>query len=189
VNSETSSNHNQSQPAFSRSNSSKLASNNKKCFSFDSNTQSLTEKSLQSNDAELVRSISTRTSQSIRLTRMLILVSTCFLLLNAPAHLCIIALKVYTTINDPPVHEPIQQTNNQSKPFVFHTFHNETTSSTIEHGVIVEDQIGIHILYMAVSVTHLIAYASYSINFFLYSFSGIAFRTNLRQLIEKFRRH
>jgi hypothetical protein len=126
---------------------------------------------------------------------MLILVSTCFLLLNAPAHLCVIALKIYTTITDPTITETIQlndhsqQINNQTKTFVFDTFHNGTTLSSIQHEGVLEDQITIHIFYMAVSLTQWIAYASYSINFFLYSFSGMNFRTNLRQLIKKFQRH
>ncbi|CAF1517932.1 unnamed protein product [Rotaria magnacalcarata] len=44
---------------------------------------------------------SARTCQSIRVTRMLVLVSTCFLILKAPAHLGVIALKIYTSIDAP----------------------------------------------------------------------------------------
>ncbi|CAF1621132.1 unnamed protein product [Rotaria magnacalcarata] len=43
-----------------------------------------------------IRSTTRSHAQSHRVTRMLILVSTCFLLLNAPSHICTITLKVYT---------------------------------------------------------------------------------------------
>ena len=122
--------------------------------------------------------ITTRTSQSIRVTRMLVLVSSCFLILNAPAHICVIALKIYSTMDAP----------TSVDSFIPH--HNETsTISSLEHSATVEDDLTPHLLYMAVYFTQWIAYASYSINFFLYSFSGIAFRTSLRQLVYKCRKH
>jgi hypothetical protein len=132
--------------------------------------------SSQSNDNEFVATISTRTSQSIRVTRMLVLVSTCFLILNAPAHICVIALKIYTSIDSPISTEHI-------KP---EEIFNETSTENLP---ILEDRLTPHLLYIAVCLTQWIAYASYSLNFFLYSFSGIAFRTSLRQLINKLRRH
>ncbi len=184
MNFETSSN----QPPFSPSVLSKPSSQNPRRLSHDSLIYRLSGKSSSpSNDTEVVTSISTRTSQSIRVTRMLVLVSTCFLILNAPAHLCVIALKIYTSINTPTSIEHINQTNivitNSNRT------NNETLTSLLHSELILEDQITIHLFYMAVLLTQLIAYASYSINFFLYSFSGIAFRTSLRQLLEKFRRH
>lgn len=147
----------------------------------NSSHDSLTGKtSSQSTEHELVASnmSPTRTTQSIRVTRMLVLVSTCFLILNAPAHLCVIALKIHTVIHDPTLHDSTIHINNE--------FHNQTKHS---HEHVIEDQLAIHILYLAVLITQFISYASYSINFFLYSFSGIAFRKSLRQLIYKFRRH
>lgn len=138
--------------------------------------------STQLNENDIIAHMSTRTSQSIRVTRMLVLVSTCFLILNAPAHLCVIALKIYTVINTPASTESIsQQINNESI--------NQTVTSTLPNGIVIEDQLNIHLFYMAVLFTQLIAYASYSMNFFLYSFTGITFRTSLRQLIYKLRRH
>jgi len=121
---------------------------------------------------------------------MLVLVSTCFLILNAPAHLSLIAVKIYLYINEHPVSDYDQQTkylifNNETS----NRINNDTISTSIQHGAILEDEITIHLLYMAVTLTQLIAYSSYSINFFLYSFSGINFRASLRKLIEKFRRH
>lgn len=122
---------------------------------------------------------------------MLVLVSTCFLLLNAPAHLCIIALKFYTHLTTPILNEHNELTyyqpvkNLTKEHFVFSDdMYNRTTNGTI-----MEDEITIHLFYIAVLLTQSISYASYSINFFLYSFSGIAFRTSLRQIIAKLRRH
>ncbi len=180
MNSETSSNPQPSQSAFRLSVSSKPSSKYKRRSSYDSFTDRLSCKiSSQSNENEVIARISTRTSQSIRVTRMLVLVSTCFLILNAPAHLCVIALKIYTSIDTPTSNEHI---NNVS-------FITENSNISLsQNGHIIEDQITIHLIYMAVLLTQLIAYASYSINFFLYSFSGIAFRTSLRQLIKKFQR-
>jgi hypothetical protein len=168
--------------------------NNTKRLSADSLTPRLSAKSgNHSIDNEVVSCcISARTSQSIRVTRMLVLVSTCFLLLNAPAHLCVIALKVYTHLTAPILNEhnelayyqPAQNLTNEH--FVFmNDIHNRTTTNE----TIIEDEITIHLFYIAVLLTQSISYASYSINFFLYSFSGIAFRTSLRQIIAPLRRH
>jgi len=182
MNSETSSNPQPSQSAFRLSVSSKPSSKYKRRSSYDSFTDRLSCKiSSQSNENEVIARISTRTSQSIRVTRMLVLVSTCFLILNAPAHLCVIALKIYTiTSIDTSI------INEHMNNITFINGNSNMSLSQNEH--IIEDQIAIHLFYMAVLLTQLIAYASYSINFFLYSFSGIAFRTNLRQLIKKFQR-
>ncbi|UJR23833.1 hypothetical protein I4U23_026809 [Adineta vaga] len=142
------------------------------------------------------------TNQSIRVTRMLVLVSTCFLILNAPAHICVLILKIYTTIeshiySQHNVLDHFQQTanltSNQLKKFVFIETNNNNTmlyknSSSVYDGDVVNDEaVLIHLLYISVFFTQLIAYASYAINFFLYSFSGVAFRTGLRQFIKKLR--
>jgi hypothetical protein len=135
--------------------------------------------------------ITSRTSQSIRVTRMLILVSTSFLILNAPAHLCVIALKIYTDPEVIPISsEPLHPIINVTSPFEHSKqINSEPNLSSIDHSLYLEDSIFPHLSYIAVFITQSIAYASYSINFFLYSFCGIAFRTSLRQLIHKFRRH
>jgi hypothetical protein len=191
MNSETSSNLQPSRSVFRLSVSSKHSLRNKRRSLYDSFTyHPFVKASSQSNENELIASITARTSQSIRVTRMLILVSTCFLILNAPAHLCVIALKIYTSINTPDT----ALLNENTKYDYYHQINNgsstnETIISLLVHEHVLEDQITIHLFYMAVSLTQLIAYASYSINFFLYSFSGIAFRTSLRQLINKFREH
>jgi len=111
---------------------------------------------------------------------MLVLVSTCFLLLNAPAHFCVIITKIYTGPDSIPsnttvIIDKIAPSTNATLPLSSDTF--------------IDDPLVLHILYLAVFFTQLIAYASYSINFFLYSFSGIAFRTTLQQLFSKLGRH
>jgi len=137
--------------------------------------------------------------QSIRVTRMLVLVSTCFLILNAPAHLCVIAMKIYTGMESQVFNEHAELdhfkqsknlTNNQLKNFVFIETNNNKTIIENEHISshdidIIDDQILIHLLYIAVLLTQLISYASYSINFFLYSYSGITFRTSFRKFFIK----
>ncbi|CAF0955765.1 unnamed protein product [Rotaria sordida] len=149
-------------------------------------------------NVDFISNKNSQTTQSIRVTRMLVLVSTCFLILNAPAHLFIIALKIYTIIDLPVYDENTELdklkqitnlTNNQMKNFVFIQNKNYTTSEN-KHLLtydtnMPDDQIIVHILYLAVLLTQLISYASYSINFFLYSFIGGAFRTRMRQLFNK----
>lgn len=133
---------------------------------------------------------------------MLILVSTCFLILNAPAHLCVIAMKIYTGIGSQVYSEHVELeqfkqmknlTNNQLKNFVFIQTNNQTINKNDQNILhetdIVDDQIVIHLFYIAVLITQLISYASYSMNFFLYSFSGITFRTSLRQFWKKLSTH
>lgn len=131
-----------------------------------------------SNENETFATISTRTSQSIRVTRMLVLVSSCFLILNAPAHICMIAMKIYSIIDAPTLSDSMNSSPNQT-----------LIISSMEELPTVENDLIPHVMYMAVYLTNWIAYASYSINFFLYSFSGIAFRTSLRQLVYKCRKH
>jgi hypothetical protein len=130
---------------------------------------------------------------------MLVLVSTCFLILNAPAHFCVIAMKIYTRIESQVYSEHVELenfkqtknlTNNQLKNFVFIPTNNDTKHISSSDDIdVVDDQILIHLFYIAVLLTQLISYASYSINFFLYSYSGIIFRTSLRQFFNKLRKH
>lgn len=139
------------------------------------------------------------TAQSIHVTRMLILVSTCFLVLNAPAHICMIVATIHSRIESTIYTnhaelENFQQTanltENQLKHFVFIQNHdnsmpNHDFSQSNDGTFVNDDQILIHLLYLSVLITQLISYASYSINFFLYSYSGMKFRSNLRQYLRK----
>lgn len=151
-----------------------------------------------SNDLDFISNKSSQTTQSVRVTRMLVIVSTCFLILNAPAHLCVIALKFYTGINSPVNIEQVELekfrqiknlTNTEENKFVFIQENADKvveTTHTLNHDTsVIDDQITIHLFYIAILLTQLISYASYSINFFLYSFSGVAFRTSLRQIFNK----
>ena len=140
----------------------------------------------------------THAAQSIRVTRMLVLVSSCFLILNAPAHIFLIVIKIHTSINTP-VHsnhlelEYFQQTKNLTKQqlqqFVYIDTSDQRVQLTDGDSNSSGDQIMVHLLYIAILFAQLISYASYSMNFFLYSLSGMAFRTSLRQLLAKIRRH
>ncbi|CAF0973115.1 unnamed protein product [Adineta steineri] len=173
----------------------------KKMHNISLNLNGSQEVVFSSYDAEYVSPKDSQTTQSIRVTRMLVLVSTCFLILNAPVHICMIALKIYTTINTPVFHEHTELSNflhganlteSSSKKFVYIqaddnvTHHNDTSSLDMND---VDDKILIHLIYMAILITQAISYASYSINFLLYSFSGITFRTGLRQFLNKLRSH
>ena len=124
---------------------------------------------------------------------MLILVSTCFLLLNAPSHVCSIAMKIYASkdvvlTND--YHRKSLNTINVS---------NETLSTRIESSNFIStinttaqiSQPSINetcpeIFYTVLIVCNHISYLSYSINFFLYSLCGAKFR---RELVKYFSRH
>ena len=128
---------------------------------------------------------------------MLVLVSTCFLLLNAPAHLCIIAAKIYLRMDAPIFNEHVELdrfqqqinlTNHQIKHFVFiHTENDSKLRRTSDEMDVLDENISIHLFYIAIQITQWISYLSYSINFFLYSVSGIHFRSNIRQFWKNFR--
>ena len=134
---------------------------------------------------------------------MLILVSTCFLILNAPAHLCVIAMKIYIGADSQVYGEHVELdhfqqaknlTSNQIKKFVYiQTNENQTMMESVHSTSydvdMIDDNIIIHLFYIAIQITQWISYASYSINFFLYSFSGITLRSTLRQFWNKLRRH
>ncbi|CAF0974490.1 unnamed protein product [Adineta ricciae] len=132
-------------------------------------------------------------SQSYRVTRMLILVSTCFLVLNAPFHVCAIGLKVHLykpsiAINDEreisghQLNQIVQQQNKTSfdnRDFLFQakliSYENEMTN----HLKRMES------FYVLVVITQYISYASYSINFLLYSLCGMKFRHELVRFMSK----
>ena len=151
------------------------------------------QNSNQSGEHSFAASGATRISQSMRVTRILVLVSTCFLVLNAPAHSCVIAMKIYTEMGIDRPTEYIQldsfhQQKNLSNVQMTSDSSNQTEPVMVLGTNKLEDSVGVHIFYIAVVLTQMIAYASYSVNFFLYSFSGITFRTSLRQILRKFRK-
>jgi hypothetical protein len=167
-----------------------------------SNSYESREFERSSNDMDYTSAREGQTTQSIRVTRMLVIVSTCFLILNAPAHICLIITKAYSGIHSSGHSEHTEPdsspqtanlTNNQLGKSVFNQTNNgtmpEKTNSSSNDAGISGDNITIHLLYMTVLFTHLISYASYSINFFLYSYSGVAFRTSFKQFFSKLRRH
>ena len=133
-------------------------------------------------------------SQSYRVTRMLIIVSTCFLLLNAPSHICTIGLKIFSIKNtisidnsnefsSLQIHQNIEEYNQNSSTvfFIFDSISNSSnvTSNYDNHFKWAES------FYIIVIVTQHIAYASYSINFFLYSYCGMKFRRELKRYMSK----
>lgn len=137
-------------------------------------------------------------SQSYRVTRMLILVSTCFLLLNAPSHICTIGLKIYTVRqplvmnqthevlvtlkenSDPKNENSLMLSNNVELSYSTRkiSFSNETTNNLQ----------WMEVFYIIIVITQHISYASYSINFFLYSFCGMKFRRELLRCMSTQRR-
>ncbi|CAF1116115.1 unnamed protein product [Adineta steineri] len=138
-----------------------------------------------------IRSTTRSHAQSHRVTRMLIIVSTCFLLLNAPQHICTISLKIYLLKNS-------QSTSNShhiSANVI--EYSNETMSTIIENSDFTSPTIPyrekstkmnpnyISIMYITVITCQHISYLSYSINFFLYSFCGMKFRRELKRFLPK----
>jgi len=119
---------------------------------------------------------------------MLILVSTCFLLLNAPLHICTISLKYYT------VNKSVLFDNSYKPSFDNST---EITTSTIIDNLISTTAITnrensskinlklFHIVYTIMIISLHISYLSYSINFFLYSFCGMKFRQELMKFLSR----
>ncbi|CAM4910549.1 unnamed protein product [Rotaria socialis] len=193
--------HSHFQPGFRPFVLSKLASHFKKNILSDSFSNPLSRKlSYQSNDKEFFSQTLARACQSIRVTRMLVLVSICFLILKAPAHLCVIALKIYTSVdasvfndhNDIDLYLTTKKLttceviNYVSRNEINNLTKNDTILSLFQHDRIMRDPFAIHLFYVAILLTQSMAYASYSIIFFLYSFSGIAFRKSLRQFINTF---
>ena len=105
----------------------------------------------------------------------------------------VIAMKIYTEMGVDHQAEfiqwdPFHQHQNLSNVQLTNGFSNQTEPVMVLGTSKLEDSVGIHIFYIAVVLTQMIAYASYSVNFFLYSFSGITFRTSLRQILRKFRK-
>lgn len=137
-------------------------------------------------------------SQSYRVTRMLILVSTCFLLLNAPAHICTIGLKIYTlklplALSDTNeiftnTHDSYKQRNESSSTISNSIDVGYTTRKTLNTQVTVQNIRWMEYFYIVIVITQHISYASYSINFFLYSFCGMKFRRELLRCMSTQRR-
>ncbi|CAF1098676.1 unnamed protein product [Rotaria sordida] len=143
-----------------------------------------------------IRSTTRSQAQSHHVTRMLILVSTCFLLLNAPSHICSITLKIYTL-------KKSQLINNSVRNYLNQINNSNVTISTIMENpnfaytiatISTENQSIInlnffHIFYIIVIIAQHISYLSYSINFFLYSFCGKKFRHELLRYLLRFRKY
>jgi hypothetical protein len=123
---------------------------------------------------------------------MLILVSTCFLLLNAPFHICTIGLTIYPRYETIPINNSDQISINLHDNF---KQHNHTSSNNIDltpmirkasnQNDINNDSPLSRIFYIILFITQHISYASYSINFFLYSFCGMKFRRELVRFMLK----
>ena len=120
-----------------------------------------------------IRSTTRYHAQSHRVTRMLILVSTCFLLLNAPSHICSISLELYTLRKSAP------KTNASFIPIS--DYSNQTTSNFYPSSTIFPRRqvTFLQVFYIVLIISKHVAYLSYSINFFLYSFCGMKFREEL----------
>jgi hypothetical protein len=169
--------------------------------SSESHSVRLLERVSMRND--LVSRNSSRTTQSMRVTRMLVLVSTCFLLLNAPAHFLTIGSNIYSKVHmrsHQELHERISSVHHpnptneplkSSAPLddLSADSKNVSMPSSLMHEADdTDDQLAIHFVFLALLFAQWISYASYSINFFLYCFSGVVFRTGLRQWIQKLRK-
>ena len=137
-------------------------------------------------------SVLRKKTQSYRVTRMLILVSTCFLLFNAPFHICTVGLKMYTlkqsmladrSLDIPPNYNtPLNQTlSTESADAV--SLHR--VAKTSHENEMTNDLRRMEFIYLMVVITQYLSYASYSINFFLYSFCGMKFRRELVRFITK----
>jgi hypothetical protein len=128
-------------------------------------------------------------SQSYRVTRMLIIVSTCFLLLNAPSHICTIGFKIYSLnqaiLIDNSNEIPIQSQENFKQ--YNQTLLNNISFISIQNGISNDNNHlkWIELFYILIIITQHIAYASYSINFFLYSCCGMKFRRELLRYVSK----
>ena len=124
-----------------------------------------------------------RKSQSYRVTRMLIIVSTCFLLLNAPAHICAIGLKIYTIQNVISIDRDESSSTGLNQTLIIIPKSSQTIDNNNSHSE--NNMKWAELSYIIVIITQHIAYASYSINFFLYSFCGMKFRRELTRCFAK----
>jgi hypothetical protein len=146
-----------------------------------------------------IRSTTRSHAQSHRVTRMLILVSTCFLFLNAPSHICTISLKLYTLKRSQSLNIPHQTSFDQLNISDISTStikenlnFIDTTSATYTQNPSKIKLKFFHIFYIILITSQHIAYLSYSINFFLYSFCGMKFRRELTKFLShygKYHRH
>jgi len=144
-----------------------------------------------------IRSTTRYHAQSHRVTRMLILVSTCFLLLNAPYHICSIILKLYTLKdsrlinNSNPININLLNNSNETlfenSDFVYSTATTITAAYTNNQSKI--NFKFYQIFYIILIISQHIAYLSYSINFFLYSFCGMKFRGELMKVVSRYRKY
>lgn len=140
-----------------------------------------------------IRSTTRAHAQSHRVTRMLILVSTCFLLLNAPSHICSITLKIYSLKKSQLISSSYQNylntTNNVNRTSLGqldYSIFNYTLTMASKGNQSIINRNFVLILYVAMIITQHISYLSYSINFFLYSFCGMKFRRELAKYLARY---
>ena len=137
-----------------------------------------------------IRSTQRSHAQSHRVTRMLILVSTCFLIFNAPSHVCSISLELYTLRKSIAVTARTNHTHSIAlNDTTLH--HNSTHFSPMPIRMTSTSRRKIFLLqlsYIMLIISKHVAYLSYSINFFLYSFCGMKFRGELMRYLTRYRR-
>jgi hypothetical protein len=156
-------------------------------------TNEETNNRLLSVDVPLYRFASIRSTirshaQSHRVTRMLILVSTCFLLLNAPLHICTISLKYYTLNKSELLHNSYKPSFDNSTEITTSTIIDNLISTTATTYRENSSKINLklfRIVYTIMIISLHISYLSYSINFFLYSFCGMKFRQELMKFLSR----
>jgi hypothetical protein len=126
---------------------------------------------------------------------MLIVVSSCFLLLNAPYHICTIGLKISTlkqpilTDNSNPIPVNVYDNSQQHNQTLLTVSNNidfvNMTKKSSDQDDVTDNFKWMEFFYVLIIITQHIAYTSHSINFFLYSFCGIQFRRELITCISK----
>ncbi|UJR08191.1 hypothetical protein I4U23_012464 [Adineta vaga] len=143
--------------------------------------------------ATSIRSTTRSHAQSHRVTRMLILVSTCFLLLNAPCHICTISFKILRSnfLSDSSFNQAIHgnfSSNLSSSSSSVATTTTITTQVYRENSTQFKLKL-FRIFYIILIVSQHVSYLSYSINFFLYSFCGMKFRRELMRFFSRCRHY
>lgn len=127
---------------------------------------------------------------------MLILVSTCFLLLNAPWHICTISAQIIGYIAN-----SASPSSSSSSSLLLNSTFNTTddtySSFTLTTPMPISSRESrtrsnisfLDIFYIVMIITQHISYLSYSINFFLYSFCGMKFRRELMKVLSRCRNY
>ncbi|CAF0829852.1 unnamed protein product [Adineta ricciae] len=139
-----------------------------------------------------IRSTTRSHAQSHRVTRMLILVSTCFLLLNAPWHICTISSQIigYIANSASPSSSLLLNSTFYTNDETNLSFILTTPTSMSSRESPARSKISfLDVFYIVMIITQHVSYLSYSINFFLYSFCGMKFRRELMKVLSRCRNH